>query len=429
MLLSPPTLAPAWPRAVLGQTGLTARLRLATLAASASLALALSLTHDFARAQGAAAAQATTATTAAPSAPAAEASWPAPTPALIRPHQVWLDALPDSLAAADLEVVLLSPDSRCKPPVQKGLFGLSVPTLHPVTAALCRRIEGFVAAPPTPLPLTTRVATQLPETRQPQALLAALTPAPTRRYVALVHWQWSQTQRDLAWQFEVLVIDRQDGRRVWHGARVHEVWPAPEWQARTELRALQALLQHELPRDLLRRGWWRDEVPVAGSRWVPAEEIARYRPAADRAGLAVVNSYTSGQRLQDVAVLKLWPAGTQEVDDTERLRQGDGSQASTVRRAQASPVLGADTHALLDLPPGDYAVRVYTTVETMTLAPGQIAVLDIQRGLGNAKLRVMATEAWWRDEVLARRGRHAFFAEPPERGRPPVVPYFLDRTP
>lgn len=354
---------------------------------------------------------------------------PAPTLNLLQAHQVWRDELPDRLDPATVEVVILSPDSRCRPPLQKGLFGMGYNPLNPVTGALCRRIERFTSAPPVPLPLAVRVHTPSATTRHPTALLASIDPAPTRRYVALVHWDWSQVERNIQWLFEVAVIDRNSGRWVWHGARAHEVWPVPEWQEKTELRALRALLAHELPRDLLTRAWWREDVPVPGSRWVALNEIAAYQPAADRAGLAFVNSYYSSNRLQDLAAPKLWPAGTPEIDDTERLRQGDWSQNSTVRRFQATPLLAPDTHALLDLPAGDYELRVYTSVERLTLAPGQITVLNIQRGLGNVKIRSMETEAWWRETVLGQRGRHAFLAEPPSRGRPVVVPYFVEPAP
>jgi hypothetical protein len=357
-----------------------------------------------------------------PTAGAGAAVLPTATLNLLRAHQVWRDELPDRVDPAEVEIVILSPDSRCRPPLQKGLFGTSINPLNPVTGALCRRIEAFLKAPPEPLPMAVRVHTQAVTARQPAAVLASIEPAPTRRFVALVHWDWTQAQRDNHWLFEVAVVDRQSGRWVWHGARAHEVWPVPEWQEKTEIRALRALLAHELPRDLLTRTWWREDVPVPGSRWVTLDETASYKPAAGRAGLAFVNSYYSSNRLQDVAAPKLWPVGTPEVDDNERLRQGDGSGASTVRRAQATPLLAPDTHALLDLPAGEYELRVYTSVERLSLAPGQIAVLNIQRALGNAKTGSMETEAWWREKVLGERGRHAFLAEPPSRGRPAVVP-------
>lgn len=235
---------------------------------------------------------------------------------------------------------------------------MSLNPLNPVTGALCRRIESFTNAPPEPLPMAVRVHTQPVTARHPAVMLASIDPAPTRRYVALVHWDWAQGQRDNQWLFEVAVIDRSTGRWVWHGARAHEVWPTPEWQEKTELRALRSLLVHELPRDLLTRSWWREDVPVPGSRWVALEDIPAFEPAADRAGLTIVNSHYGSNRLQDIAALKSWPAGTPEVDDTERLRQGDWSSASTVRRAQSTPLLAPDTHALLDLPAGEYELRV-----------------------------------------------------------------------
>ncbi len=353
----------------------------------------------------------------------------APTLQLLQAHQVWRDELPDRIDPAAMEVVILSPDNRCRPPPQKGLFGMVSNPVNPVAAAFCRRIDSVVKAPPEPLPMAVRVHTQPVPDRNPAAVLAAVDPAPAQRYVALVHWDWAQGPRDNQWLFEVAVIDRSNGRWVWHGARAHEVWPTPDWQEKTELRALRSLLLHELPRDLLTPAWWRENLPVPGSRWVTLDQMPDFKPAADRAGLAIVNSYHSSNRLQDVAVLKLWPAGTPEIDDAQQLRQGDWSRASTLRRAQSTPLLAPDTHLLLDLPAGEYALRVYTSVERLTLVPGRIAVLNIQRGLGNAKTLSIETEAWWRETVLGKRGRHAFFAEPPSRGRPAVVPYFIETAP
>lgn len=353
----------------------------------------------------------------------------APSLNLLHAHQVWRDELPDRVDPTAVDIVILLPDSRCRPPLQKGLFGMSLNPLNPMTGSLCRRIESFTTAPPEPLPIAVRLHKQPVTTRHPAALLASITPPPTRRYVALVHWDWAQGSRDNQWLFEIAVIDRSNGRWVWHGARAHEVWPTPEWQEKTELRALQSLLMYELPRDLLTRFWWREDVPVLGSRWVALEDIPDFKPAADRAGLVIVNSYYGSNRLQDIAALKLWPVGTPEIDDTERLRQGNWSVASTVRRAQSTPLLAPDTYALLDLPGGDYELRVYTNVERLTLSPGQIAVLNIQRSLGNARTRSMENEAWWRETVLGKRGRHAFHAEPPSRGRLAVVPYFVETVP
>jgi hypothetical protein len=362
-------------------------------------------------------------------APAGAEAAPAPTLQGLRAHQVWLDELPEGIDAAELEVVVLSPDSRCRPPVTKGLFGLTVDPLDPQTGALCRRLEAFVKAPPAPLPLTVRVHTGPLGSRRPAAMLATIEPAPTRRYVALVHWEWAAVERELDWRFEVAVLERASGRWLWHGARAHWVWPQPEWRERTELRALQALLRHELPRDLLNPGWWRDALPLPGARWVPVAEQEAYRPEPGRAGLAIVNGYASATPTQDVRYLKLRPAGTPEVDDTEVLRQGDWSQWGTVRRAQATPLLAPSTQALLDLPAGDYLASFGQASQPLRLESGPLTVMRIGRALGNATTGSVEAEAWWRERVAGGRLRHAFLAEPPSRGNPPVRPYFEDRGP
>jgi hypothetical protein len=55
--------------------------------------------------------------------------------------------------------------------------------------------------------------------------------------------------------------------------------------------------------------------------------------------------------------------------------------------------------------------------------------MRIGRALGNATTGSVEAEAWWRERVAGGRLRHAFLAEPPSRGNPPVRPYFEDRGP
>ncbi len=394
-------------------------------AAGAFLALLVALQLGPAQAQSPAAAPALPAAGSAPVAP------PPPNHLLhmMRGHQVWRDELPARLDAAAVEIVILSPDSRCNPPVVTLMFGLKTSTLHPDAARFCRRIASFVQAPPAALPTAVRVHTGELGSRQPQAVLAAISPAPTRRYVALVYWDWMQANRDFHWMFEVAVLDRSDGRWVWHGARNNQSTVLSEWRDRYELVAVQALLQHELPRDLLDAAWWQRALPVPDSRWVALADMADYKPAAGRAGLVVTNSYYSASRLVDNAPLKLWPAGTPEIDDTQAVRQGDWSQGSTRTRAQSTPPLAPDTYLLLDLPAGEYNWRLGDGVQSMTLAEGQITVMNMWRRLGNSWGLGPETEAWWRDRVQRSRSRHAFFAEPPDRGWAAVVPYFVNTVP
>lgn len=348
---------------------------------------------------------------------------------LMRGHQVWRDELPARLDAADVEIVILSPDSRCNPPVVTLMFGLKSSTLNPETARFCRRVASFVQAPPAALPMPVRMHTGELGARQPQAVLAAISPAPTRRHVALVYWDWVLANRDYHWMFEVALVDRNSGRWVWHGARNNPISYLADWRDKDELHALQALLLHELPRDLLAAAWWQGALPVPDSRWVALADVAGYKPGPGRAGLVVTNSYYSDSRLVDNAPLKLWPAGTPEIDDTQALRQGDRSQGSTLSRAQSTPLLAPDTYVLLDLPAGDYRARLGANVEQLSLPPGQIVVMNMGRRVGNSWGLGPETEAWWRDRMQSNKVRHAFFAEPPDRGFAAVVPYFLDTLP
>jgi len=348
---------------------------------------------------------------------------------LMRGHQVWRDELPAQVDAADVEVVIHLPDSRCNPPVVNLMFGMKVTSLRPDTDRFCRRIAAFVQAPTAPLPIPVRVSTLEMGSRQPQAVLDAIKPAPTRRYVALVYWDWDLPRRNYTWMFEVAVVDRASGRWVWHGARNNDVSYLPEWRSKGELRALQALLLHELPRDLLSAAWWQEAVTVPGSRWVPLADVAAYKPEAGRAGLVVTNSYYSYNRLVDNLPLKLWPAGTDEIDDIQALRQADPSSAAVFYRAQSTPLVAPDTYLLLDLPAGDYTARLGPAVEKLNLASGQIVVMNIWRRLGNSHGLGPEAEAWWRERIQSGRLRHAFLSEPPDRGWPAVVPYFVNLAP
>lgn len=376
-------------------------------------------------------AQSPTATAAPPIAAGIPADSPPPKYLMhmMRGHQVWRDELPARLDVADMEVIIHLPDSRRDPPVVKLPFGLKTSSLHPDTGAFCRRIAGFVQALPVALPLAVRVNTQEMGSRQPHALLAAIKPAPTRRYVAMVHWDWVQTNRDCHWMFEVAVVDRSSGNWVWHGARNNQISYLSEWRDRDELRAVQALLLHQLPRDLLAAAWWQQALPVPDSRWVALADVAGYKPEAGRVGLVVTNSYYSESRLVDSVPLKLWPAGTPEIDDTPALRQGASSRSATVSRAQSTPMMAPDTYLLLDLPAGDYTWSLGQTVENLGLPSGQIAVMNMWRRLGNSWGLGPETEAWWRDRLQRSHIRHAFLAEPPDRGWAAVVPYFVNAAP
>ncbi len=348
---------------------------------------------------------------------------PAPSLRGLRALEVWRDELPERIGRDELEVVVLSPDSRCRPPPLRGPLGLTADALDPVTGVLCRRLESFAAAP-WPMPL--RVHTAAVATRTPAGVVAALAPAPTRRYVALVHWEWAAAGRDVDWMFELALVDRSDGRWLWHGARIHNVSTLREFQERDLLHALQALLQHELARDLLSPGWWREQVPVPGARWVMPADLAAWRPEAGRAGLVVANTYAAVPASVESRLLKLWPADQAEVNDEAALRQGGRAQYSTVPRAQSTPLIAPATHAMLDLPAGRYRMSTGREPQDLALEPGTLTVLRIERGAFNATTLAPEPEAWWRGRLAEKRLRHAFLAEPAGTGPQPVVPFFQD---
>lgn len=356
----------------------------------------------------------------APVALAAEApTWP-----LWRGYQVWRDELPDTLPADQVEIVVLSPDQRCRPPATAKVFGMSLgPGVDPATLRFCNALQAYTAAPPgAALPLPVRLATQALPSRQPAAIVAALAPAPQRRYVALVVWQWREDRSDLFWLFEEALIDRETGRWLWHAGRSQRVFMFDRKSIEETLpQALQTLLRHEIPRDLLRRGWWREAVPVPDSRWVPAAEMATWKPAEGRAGLVFINEMPNKLAEPFGVGVKLWPAGAAELPEPAG---GDVTQRSTRRWVQGTPLLSTRTQALLDLPAGDYLVRVGEQPQPLRVEAGRLTALRLQRQAITANA-VLATEpeAWWRERGLPRL-RHAFLADPPQQGAEGLVSWF-----
>ena len=62
---------------------------------------------------------------------------PLPAWHLQRGYQVWHDELPERLDPEQVDIVVLAPDERCRPPRVIGPFGLSFPpSIDNVTAAL-----------------------------------------------------------------------------------------------------------------------------------------------------------------------------------------------------------------------------------------------------------------------------------------------------
>jgi hypothetical protein len=77
----------------------------------------------------------------------------------IRPYQVWLDELPPTLAAGDVEIVVLQPDAHCKPAPVKVPGFPSVQRITPIDKAGCHRLQGFDERQPNPRPIPTRLHT------------------------------------------------------------------------------------------------------------------------------------------------------------------------------------------------------------------------------------------------------------------------------
>ena len=92
-------------------------------------------------------------------------------------------------------------------------------------------------------------------------------------------------------------------------------------------------------------------------------------------------------------------------------------------RPQHAPPMHLNTYFIVDLPPGEYIVWAeYQGDRPIELQAGQRRLLAIDRGLFNATLLGEEDLARW--PRLLPRLRHAFAADPPDRGVPGSVPHF-----
>lgn len=71
----------------------------------------------------------------------------------------------------------------------------------------------------------------------------------------------------------------------------------------------------------------------------------------------------------------------------------------------------------LDLPAGDYVLRVGTDAGPSGVEAGRTTVLRLHTQLiTGATVFELGAEAWWRECLASSRTRHGFLAAPPERG-------------
>ena len=335
-------------------------------------------------------------------------------------YQVWRDELPDSIPADQIEVRVDARPADCSPE-PKRFLGLPVMTVRPQMADFCKSLDAFLRQQPSPLPLpTSLVAKGIADTASVSAAVASLEPAPTRHYVALVRWGHVEDRQGPYWLLEEVLFDREQGRWLWHAGRRYENRFDREWGPRLRNATLAAQFLHGLPQSLASRGTHRIQVPLAGARWVAPAEAATWQPEPDRAGLIVVSNWGR------FAYLNIWGVGIRRAGEAIATPspQPEGTTHLHYQvRPQHAPPMHLNTYFIVDLPPGEYIVWAeYQGDRPIELQAGQRRLLAIDRGLFNATLLGEEDLARW--PRLLPRLRHAFAADPPDRGVPGSVPYF-----
>lgn len=296
----------------------------------------------------------------------------------------------------------------------------------PEIKRLCRYIDELVTQTQPQLPLRTRLSTATLSARSVSAALDELLPGtlpdvPLRRYVGVMRWDCRYGNRDMDCFFELAVKDRQSERWVWHAMGAYELWLSGEWRDRSTQDMLQSVFVHEMPAQLLARGKQRNHVPVMDAVWVPPSQLADWKPQPGRAALAIADTYSAAGPISSIAhTVNLRNTGQPLATRIKTT----GANWRAVNQPDAIPFTSFQTHALLDLPAGTYDLTVYQKTRTVTLGSGQTVVLNIHNDLlFNGTSTSFEDQAWWQDH-LAKRSRHAFLADVPERSKWPVMPWF-----
>jgi hypothetical protein len=334
---------------------------------------------------------------------------------------VRLDALPDVLVPDEIEVVVEVSDEYCQPR-HKKLLGISLPVpVAPETAFFCRHLATHLAGPTGPLPV--RASRQTWTQRNPGELVAALDPAPQRRYVLLSRWRFYEgvvsqygVVQEVRWVVEELVWDRHEGHPVWHGLRT--INTNDDFKGGKVLGMQLHLRRHfhfTLHALLTARAAVRHHAPVPSSQWVAADQMAGWT-STSRSAIAFVNNYSSPGRRR-FSRSHAFPVRADAQAPQARVGVDWGSEAwmqwGQTPGLAATPPMDYRSHALLELPPGRYLVGSEDPALPKPLlvevAAGELAVVELSRKLVGADAAERADLKTWQTALT--RGRHAFLED------------------
>ncbi|MCY4744567.1 hypothetical protein NYO99_06235 [Pelomonas sp. UHG3] len=345
--------------------------------------------------------------------------------------EVRRDALPDTLATEDIEVVVEASDEYCKPRFTK-LIGISVPIpVAPGVEFFCRQLATYADSHAGALPV--RLSRQTWQQRDVGAHVAQLDVPAQRRHVLLSRWRIYDAETNpyglvprMRWTVEEALWDRTEQRLLWHALRTiytDDVYEKGRiWGMQLHLKRYFA---YTLPSMLGQRGQTRAHAPVPGSQWVAPADIAGWRSDTQGAIAFVNNHFTSGLRdFRRSKVFDLRPADQPYVAPPIKK---DWWASEAWMKDEHPPIPGITppmdpfTHALLAVPPGRYVIDPYDRERgkplELDVQAGAVVVVEFRRALVGADGPVLADDKTWQ-KALAQ-GPHAFLADsrplPPNR--------------
>jgi hypothetical protein len=288
------------------------------------------------------------------------------TPSKVRPLEIRKDALPTSIEADQLSVVVLMPVEGCS--------SASLQNRDIVTRWYCGAMASLALSP--------EIAAYQP-TLLPDVLVSQLSPEvmevigdPSRRFVWLVDWAVDVKQYKSTSYFNInlateeLVYDRQTKQWLWHALRREDDLTKSE----PDIPTLNKYVQRFFVKTMLpivadrAKQWSLAGVALA---WTATEDVLK-TPAEGLSRLVFFNDYPRGSEIEFPSTFTL------------RKAPEEGQTASKGSEA-VSFTLGYESYAALDVAPGKYVLGWATdqSQEVVTFVPGEVSYFRQTRRIFN----------------------------------------------
>jgi len=287
------------------------------------------------------------------------------TPSKVRLLEIRKDALPQSIAAEQLSVVVLMPLETCSTPAKNNR--------DIVTRWYC----GAFASLPTSPELAAYQPFLLPDSVALADMLEA-SGDPAKRYVLLVDWAVDVNQHKTTSYFDInlateeAVYDRQTKQWIWHALRRDD----ESTESRPDIPALNLEVQNFVVKNIVATVSNRGKQLALGATalaWTPTESVLN-APAEGRARLVLFNDYYRGRET--------------ETPTTFTLRKvPEPAQAAPAGNDDLRFSAGYQSFVAMDVSPGKYLLSWSgdKSGETISLAAGEVAYLRQTRGLFNSR--------------------------------------------